>query len=156
MRDQESALRKMDESHVIKSNIDGPFFGWRGSTAFKLANGQLWEQDAHERTYHFAYRPNVTITEVDDAYLMEVDRLSESIPVRRVDDFIESRIDGVFNGWDGKTVFRLVNGQVWQQSVYAYHYQHAYRPEVLLYLSKGGWKLKVDGVHEAVDVAKIK
>jgi uncharacterized protein YjlB len=73
-----------------------------------------------------------------------------------VNDFIESRIDGAFNGWDGKTVFGLVNGQVWQQSVHAYHYQHAYRPEVLIYLSKGGWKLKVGGVYETVYVTRIK
>ena len=144
------------EPHVIESNIDGPFLGWSGSTVFKPANGQVWEQDAHARTYHFAYRPNVTITEVDDAYLMDVDRVSGRIPVRRVHDFIESTIDGAFNGWDGKTVFRLANGQVWQQSIYAYHYQYAYRPEVLLYLSKDGWKLKMDGVHETVAVTKIK
>ena len=28
---------------------------------------------------------------------------------------IESRITGEFDGWTGKTVFRLENGQVWQQ-----------------------------------------
>jgi len=140
---------------VIESNIDGPFFGWSGSTVFKLANGQVWEQDAPARTYHFAYRPNLRITEIDHTYLMEVDGVG-SIKVRRVDDFIESHIEGAFNGWDGKTFFQLANGQIWQQSVYAYHYQHAYRPEVLIYLSKGEWKLKVDGVHETVRVTRIK
>ena len=28
---------------------------------------------------------------------------------------ITSQIDGSFRGWDGKTVFRLKNGQIWQQ-----------------------------------------
>jgi hypothetical protein len=144
-----------DDSRVIASNINGPFFGWNGSTVFKLANGQVWEQDAPARTYHFAYRPNVGITEAGDGHLMEVDGVG-SVPVRRVLAFMESYIDGAFNGWDGKTVFRLANGQIWQQSVYAYHYQHAYRPEVLIYLSKDGWKLKVDGVPEMVDVTRIK
>ncbi len=144
-----------DGSVILESNIDGPFFGWRGSTVFKLANGQVWEQDAAGRTYHFAYRPDLTITEVRSQHFMRVDGLA-SIPVRRVEDFIESTIDGAFNGWDGTTVFPLINGQVWQQSVYAYHYQHAYRPEVLIYLSNGEWKLKVDGVHETVSVKRIK
>ncbi len=63
---------------------------------------------------------------------------------------------GAFNGWNGKIVFPLANGQAWQQSAYAYHYQHVYRPGALIYLSKGEWKLKVDGVHEAVRVTRIK
>lgn len=144
-----------DDSRVTGTNIDGPFFGWSGSTVFKLANGQVWEQDGPARTYHFAYRPNVRITEADDTHLMEVSGVG-SVRVRRVFAFVESYIDRAFNGWDGKTVFPLANGQVWQQSVYAYHYQHAYRPEVLIYLSRGGWKLKVDGVSETVDVTRIK
>ncbi len=73
-----------------------------------------------------------------------------------MDDFIESRLDGVFNGWDGKTVFRLINGQDWQQSTYAHHYQYAYRPEVLIYLSKRGWMLKVEGVRQTIGVTRIK
>ena len=28
---------------------------------------------------------------------------------------ITSQIDGTFRGWEGKTVFRLKNGQIWQQ-----------------------------------------
>ncbi|MDR0881742.1 MAG: hypothetical protein LBP55_04270, partial [Candidatus Adiutrix sp.] len=33
---------------------------------------------------------------------------------------IESQIDGTFEGWSGETVFKLTNGQIWQQSSYAY------------------------------------
>jgi hypothetical protein len=148
-------LVNADAPAVIASNIDGPFFGWHGSTVFKLANGQVWEQDGHARAYCFAYRPNLTITETSGTHLMEIAGVG-SISVTRVYDYIESRLQGAFNGWDGKTVFPLANGQVWQQSVYAYHYQHAYRPEVLIYRSKGGWKLEVDGDHRTVDVTRIK
>lgn len=143
-------------TEVIKSKIDGAFHGWSGNTVFKLANGQLWEQDAYAYNYHYAYRPNVKITDVNGAYVMEVDGVNENIVVRRVHDFIESNIDGEFKGWDGKTVFNLVNGQIWQQSTYAYHYHYAYQPKVLIYLSKGGWRLKVEGVNEIIDVKKIK
>jgi hypothetical protein len=102
-----------DDFRVTVSNIDGPFFGWSGSTVFKLANGQVWEQDAPARMYHFAYRPNVRSTEAGDGYLMEVNGVG-SVRVRRVLAFMESCIDGAFNGWDGKTLFRLANNQVWQ------------------------------------------
>jgi len=140
---------------VIESDIDGRFFGWHGSTVFKLANGQVWEQDAPGRIRQFAYRPDLRITEIDDVHLMQIDGIG-SVRVRKVRDFIESRIDGVFHGWDGRTVFPLVNGQVWQQAAYAYRYHYAYLPEVLLYLSKDGWRLKVDGVHESVTVTRIR
>lgn len=35
---------------------------------------------------------------------------------------IESEIEGEFNGWDGETIFKLTNGQIWQQAEYDYEY----------------------------------
>src|SRR3989344_2622108 len=46
---------------------------------------------------------------------------------------IESSIDGEFNGWEGETIYKLINGQYWQQSAYHYHYHYAYSPKVLIY-----------------------
>jgi hypothetical protein len=37
------------------------------------------------------------------------------LPPQRV---VESQIDGDFNGWEGETVVKLVNGQIWQQTEY--------------------------------------
>ena len=31
------------------------------------------------------------------------------------DYFLVSEIDGIFEGWSGSTIFRLKNGQIWQQ-----------------------------------------
>lgn len=69
---------------------------------------------------------------------------------------IESRIDGEFTGWEGETIFRLQNGQIWQQSSYAYTYHYAYRPEVLIYRSGTGFKMKVEGVDRAINVERLK
>ena len=38
---------------------------------------------------------------------------------------IETEIEGDFNGWDGETIFKLANGQIWQQAEYDYEYEHA-------------------------------
>jgi hypothetical protein len=59
---------------------------------------------------------------------------------------IESRIDGTFNGWDGETVFKLVNGQIWQQSRFAFKFAFKFRPKVTIYPSGAGHKMIVDGV----------
>jgi hypothetical protein len=58
---------------------------------------------------------------------------------------LESRIDGEFHGWDGDTIYKLQNGQVWQQAAYHYHYHFAYSPEVTIYPSRGSLVMKVDG-----------
>jgi hypothetical protein len=69
---------------------------------------------------------------------------------------IESNLDGTFNGWDGETIFKLTNGQIWQQSSYAYTYHYAYRPQVIIYPSNGGCKMKVDGVSGTIFVQLLK
>ena len=69
---------------------------------------------------------------------------------------IESRIDGEFTGWTGETVFKLQNGQIWQQASFAYMYRYAYSPEILIYRSSTGYKMKVDGVDQEIHVQRVK
>jgi hypothetical protein len=71
-------------------------------------------------------------------------------------DLIESNIDGEFQGWEGETIFKLLNGQIWQQSSYAYTYHYAYSPRVLIYKSGAGYKMKVDGVSREIAVRRLK
>lgn len=68
---------------------------------------------------------------------------------------IQSQIDGEFNGWDGDTVVKLVNGQVWQQSEYWYHYHYAYMPRVTI-TNEGGYKMTIAGVPRAIRVERLK
>jgi len=67
----------------------------------------------------------------------------------------KSRIDGEFNGWEGDTIFELVNGQKWQQSTYKYKYIYKYRPEIKIWEDKGQYLLEVEGVDEKLPVRKI-
>ncbi len=69
---------------------------------------------------------------------------------------IESQISGNFNGWEGETVVKLMNGQIWQQTEYWYYYHYAFMPKVLIYKSGGGLKMKVDGIDKAVGVTQLK
>ncbi|MEK7801539.1 MAG: hypothetical protein AAB276_03705, partial [Pseudomonadota bacterium] len=69
---------------------------------------------------------------------------------------IESQIDGKFEGWMGKTIVKLTNGQIWQQTEYHYHYHYAYMPKVLIYRSGAGYKMKVDGIDQSVGITQIK
>jgi hypothetical protein len=71
-------------------------------------------------------------------------------------DSIETQIDDTFNGWDGETIFKLSNGQIWQQSSYAYTYHYAYRPKVLIYRSGSVYRMTVEGVDSTIQVKRLK
>jgi hypothetical protein len=69
---------------------------------------------------------------------------------------IETNIDGDFKGWEGETIYKLQNGEIWQQAAYTYTYHYAYSPSVVIYLGSAGCMMKVDGVDRAVAVKRIK
>jgi hypothetical protein len=75
---------------------------------------------------------------------------------RTTSGVIESQIDGDFEGWEGETIVKLMNGQIWQQIEYHYEYHYAFMPEVLIYQSSGGYKMKVEGTDVAVGVFRLK
>lgn len=128
---------------VYEGRIVGNFRGFNSDTLFKMQNGTYWVQAQYKYWYHYAYRPEVTITREGGRYLLTV--AGNSVPVKRVTDVVESTIAGEFHGWEGETAYTLDNGQVWQQSSYHYEYVYAYRPPVVVYAAGGGYKMDVEG-----------
>jgi len=74
-------------------------------------------------------------------------------PCLRTASVIETQINDTFEGWDGETIFKLSNGQIWQQAD-IHHY--AYRPKVLIYLSGSVYRMKVEGVESSIPVKRLK
>jgi len=71
-------------------------------------------------------------------------------------DVFESKIDGDFEGWEGETIVKLMNGQIWQQVEYYYTYTYSFMPNALVYKTGGIYKMKVDGVDKAIGVMRLK
>lgn len=69
---------------------------------------------------------------------------------------IETQIDGEFEGWDGETIVKLINGQIWQQTEYHYNYTYSYMPDVLIYRSASGYKMSVEGADKPIMVTRLK
>ncbi len=69
---------------------------------------------------------------------------------------IETKVDGDFNGWDGKTIVKLINGQIWKQAEYRYEYHYAYMPSVSVYANGGRFWMKVEGTSQAVAVERLR
>ncbi|MGQ0385001.1 MAG: hypothetical protein ACT4UP_10030 [Gammaproteobacteria bacterium] len=89
----------------------------------------------------------------------ELRQHSESVKeeVRKVEqEGIRSRIAGEFYGWDGDTLFRLENGQVWKQRLPGQWRYRASAPEVELSKNfMGYWMLRVLDADRAVGVTRI-
>ena len=70
---------------------------------------------------------------------------------------IVSRIDGRFEGWSGRTLFTLENGQVWQQRISDSKYRYvADHPEVRITRNWAGYYwMKVLATGRSVPVTRI-
>jgi hypothetical protein len=108
---------------------------------FSLATGQTKKPSASGT---LDIRQIMTAAEFNRAGLQkltpeEVDALNEWLyqyslrllvntaePIAPTGNAIESYIEGEFEGRDGETVFKLDNGQIWQQALYAYTYHYSY------------------------------
>lgn len=156
------------ESGCYQSSIMSPtpFMGNNGEI-FRLADGSLWEVK-YEYEYMYEYYPAVVVCPSTGKLVVSGKTLNVELiaaarspsssepPVTSTSDVIESRIDGEFSGWEGETIFKLVNGQIWQQSRYAYKYHYAYSPEVLIYRSGSVYKMRVDSVDGEIAVRRLK
>ena len=69
---------------------------------------------------------------------------------------VESSISGEVNGWSGETIFKLDNGQIWQQAEYDYTYFYEYHPDVTIYETSAGCRMKVEDEDETLLVKRIK
>ena len=137
---------------IYQGKIYSEFEGFNQDAIFKMSNGTYWVQAKYRYWYHYVYRPDVVITQENGQYVMSVE--GQSIQVRKLHGVIESNIDGTFEGWDGKKVYKLTNGQVWKQKTCKYEYRYAYRPEVIIAEINGSYVMRVAGTQ--AEVMKIR
>ena len=77
-----------------------------------------------------------------------------------IPDFIEATLVGNFDGWNGNTVFRLDNGQVWRQTK---NYIRPYKPRDPIPSPRvtiekglfGTYNLRIEGVKRIVQVRRV-
>ncbi|MEM1144209.1 MAG: hypothetical protein AAGI88_16640 [Pseudomonadota bacterium] len=70
---------------------------------------------------------------------------------------VVSRISGDFSGWTGSTVFKLENGQVWQQRLDGrYRYRGEANPEVRISKNwMGFYRMELIGRKKAIGVTRV-
>ncbi|QYK11470.1 hypothetical protein K0I63_11785 [Shewanella rhizosphaerae] len=139
-----------------------PFMGNDGEI-FKLDDGSMWEVK-YEYEYLYEYYPSVVICPGKGKLIigdksLNVEMISSAGQKENGSpssaSTIESQIDGDFEGFEGETIIKLMNGQIWQQSEYWYHYHYSFMPKVLIYKQGGSYKIKVDGIDKSVGVIRL-
>jgi hypothetical protein len=105
------------------------------------------------------------VVEVKAATAAEVDRrVAEERRVERAaeqavakDLPFDAEVLAPFNGWTGKTVFKLNNGQIWQQRQQgSYRHQAAGKQVRFEQNFLGGWEMTVIGTGRSVGVKRLK
>lgn len=138
---------------------------------FKTISGDIYEVTGLTLQLVLELQPKVTVLRNGDVYKLIVEGFEEPLICRLISsattlsnpakpattpDVIETQMEGTFEGWDGETIFKLSNGQIWQQASCAYTYHYAYRPKVLIVLSGSAYRMKVDGVESTILVKRLK
>ena len=75
---------------------------------------------------------------------------------RELGQRIQARIKGPFTGWDGKTLFRLDNGQVWRQRIGGRYRYRAESPQVEIVKGRFGYYLEVVETGRQIGVRRVR
>jgi hypothetical protein len=137
-----------------------PFMGNNGELV-KLADGSLWEvKYAYE--YLYEYYPSVIICPKIGKLIVknksiDVQPVSSGAAVGdRKQPIIESTIVSKFEGLNTGNIYKLANGQIWEQ-VEAWVWVWVWvNPRVTIYPADGGYKMKVENIEHSVFVRRLK
>lgn len=137
-----------------------PFMGNNGEIV-KLADGSLWEvKYAYE--YLYEYYPSVIICP-KNGKLMVKDKSIEVWPIssgssagNHGQPIIESTIISTFQGLNAGNIYKLADGQIWEQVepwVWAWIWIN---PKVTIYAASGAYRMKVENIDHPVLVRRLK
>lgn len=91
----------------------------------------------------------------DDAVVREGYSSGGSGNVAFTGSVYQGKIDGEFEGWEGETIFKMMDGSIWQQASYDYTYHYAYMPDVIIFNKGGVTYMKVEGVEDVIQVRRL-
>lgn len=145
------------QTSIVSPN---PFMGNNGEV-FKLADGSLWEvKYAYE--YLYEYSPSVTVCPKRGKLLVknksiDVQPLSSgSSSAGRGQATIETTIVSTFGGLNAGNIYKLANGQIWEQTEPWIWVWVWVNPQVIIYSAPGGYKMKVEEIEHPVFVRRVK
>ena len=137
-----------------------PFMGNHGEIA-KLADGSIWEIQ-YQYEYMYEYYPTVTACPSRGLLILDKKRLRAKQIAGNAGSsstggsVIESYIENEFTGLEMGKIFRLSNGQIWEQTEAWIWIWIWVRPQVMIYNQGGLYKMKVENIEHPVYVRRLK
>ncbi len=154
------------EQTNVKGTISGSI---KKGTVIQMKSGSIYQVHDRIRMRVRERKPEAIVVRDGRYFKLIIDGFDEplvcvqlvksgrkSSSISQTSNVIHSNVEGDFEGWEGDTIFKLDNGQIWQQANYAYMYHYAYHPEVMIINANGSWKLKVEDVDEMIEVTRLK
>ena len=119
----------------VVSSIDGYFRGWQRQRIFALANGQFWQQTSPENSVQTLYRPAVTVTYnlPASSWRMSIAGLSDDVTVQRLTNVTRTAVDGIFDGFGQRKIFRMADRTWWRQTSSESSASTRSNPEIFIY-----------------------
>lgn len=151
--------------HYEDTTVDGMLREIKRGTVFKTTSGTIYEVTDFIFDFGVHVNPTIVVLTDDMTYKLIVDGVAEAILCNKLSgsaaegaggEVIESRIADAFEGFELGKIFKLANGQIWEQSSATYRYRYKYGPKVIIWRAGRVWKMKVDGVDNVVSVTRLK
>ncbi|OIR12880.1 hypothetical protein GALL_59470 [mine drainage metagenome] len=122
----------------------------------KTRSGHYYEITDKTKLKNMMANPSVTVYKFGKRkFQLVIQGIEIPIEANRIQEVIESNINGDFKGWEGATSFNLVNGETWVQDEFGSLFANLYRPKVFIYrTSDGTYKMRVEGIKEVITVRR--
>lgn len=118
-------------------------------TLIKTSNYHFYEINDKVNQKFSNAQPQLMVYQDGRKFKIKIEGVEKLLTCNKIQEVIESNIDGDFKGWDGNSSFRLVNQQEWKQdSPISTVFANLYRPAVIIYLTSEGYKMKIEGLNE--------
>ena len=159
---------KLFEETSIKGTIRGSI---KTGTVFQTASGNIYEVADFVYLYEYEYSPSVVILRNGPLYKLIIEGIDEALVCRKLNDddtanaadpntttpaTVESTITSKFDGLKQGNIYKLANGQIWEQTEPWIWVWIWVMPRVTIYSTSGGYKMKVENIDHAVGVRRLK
>jgi len=174
---KKAGSRQTEEWEIFEeTNLEGSISGTvQQGRIFKTTSGSIYEVTGLTLQLVLELQPEVTVLRNDDIYKLIVEGFDEPLLCKCLKcssakrntapnnesktqghSIIESTIISDFDGLDFGNIYKLANGQIWEQTEAWIWVWVCVNPSVMIWNDGGIFKMKVDQIDHAVTVSRIK
>jgi hypothetical protein len=137
--------------------IDGTVRRIRRGTIFKTTSKNIYEVVDAVILLELEVRPDVTVLTDGRSHTLFIEGVDKPLLCRKLNrgGVIEATVVNEFDGLRYGNIYKLSNGQIWEQTEFCIDICIYFRPEVTLWYDGVAFQLKVNDEDEAVTVRQL-